>query len=62
MSLEYQAWYSARKYLQEETDDQCFAHRDQLSIALAFSLSAVMSVNALTNYFGTNSAGEWPPL
>eukprot|EP01046_Picozoa_sp_COSAG06_P099867 COSAG06_NODE_45985_length_350_cov_1.195219_1_plen_67_part_10 len=29
------SWYSARQYLQEETNAECFAHKDQLPIAIA---------------------------
>jgi hypothetical protein len=46
------SWYTARKYLQEETNVECFAHKDQLPIALALAFCAGASLNALTNYFG----------
>ena len=49
------SWYTARQYLQEETNVECFAHKDQLPIAIALAFCAGVSVNALTNYFGSNS-------
>lgn len=45
------SWYSARQYLQEETNAECFAHKDQLPIAIAMFMCAGLSVNALTTYF-----------
>lgn len=45
------SWYSARQYLQEETNAECFAHKDQLPIAIAMLMCAGLSVNALTTYF-----------
>ena len=45
------SWYSARQYLQEQTNAECFAHKDQLPIAIAMFMCAGLSVNALTSYF-----------
>eukprot|EP01047_Picozoa_sp_COSAG01_P002009 COSAG01_NODE_50_length_31487_cov_90.470243_11_plen_333_part_00 len=50
------SWYTARQYLQEETNTECFAHKDQLPIAVALVFCAGLSVNALTNYFGDAGA------
>eukprot|EP01050_Picozoa_sp_SAG11_P034245 SAG11_NODE_12014_length_726_cov_1.398724_1_plen_231_part_01 len=52
------AWYSARCYLQEECEALCFAHKDQLPIAIALVYCAGLSVNALTNYFSDSAAAE----
>ena len=51
------SWYSARQYLQEETNAECFAHKDQLPIAIAMIMCAGLSVNALTTYFAGGAAG-----
>ena len=45
------SWYCARQYVQEETNASCFAHKDQLPIAVAMVMCAGLSVNALTTYF-----------
>eukprot|EP01052_Picozoa_sp_SAG31_P015846 SAG31_NODE_1030_length_10250_cov_2.791942_5_plen_1292_part_00 len=49
------SWYTARCYLQMECENLCFAHKDQLPIAIALVFCAGLSVNALTNYFSAES-------
>eukprot|EP01043_Picozoa_sp_COSAG02_P022646 COSAG02_NODE_1183_length_14014_cov_4.551707_6_plen_1393_part_00 len=53
------SWYSARQYLQEETNAECFAHKDQLPIAIAMVMCAGLSVNALTSYFADTGSVDF---
>jgi hypothetical protein len=54
-----EAWYCAREFLNLYTEQHVFGTKSQTVVAISLIISALVSLNAVTNYFSDSENIDW---